>query len=101
MGARVPLSSRLRILESSGVNYQATTVLGEWSVVREMFEIRDLPEAQRMGWKGVFPTTRVRGRRRRKGHGSRVIILINASLEGNGNPLQYSCLENPTDGGAW
>ena len=20
---------------------------------------------------------------------------------GNGNPLQYSCLENPTDGGAW
>ena len=21
--------------------------------------------------------------------------------EGNGNPLQYSCLENPTDGGTW
>ena len=21
--------------------------------------------------------------------------------EGNGNPPQYSCLENPTDGGAW
>ena len=21
--------------------------------------------------------------------------------EGNGNPLQYSCLENPGDGGAW
>ena len=21
--------------------------------------------------------------------------------EGNGNPLQYSCLKNPTDGGAW
>ena len=21
--------------------------------------------------------------------------------EGNGNPLQYSCLENPIDGGAW
>ena len=21
--------------------------------------------------------------------------------EGNGNPLQYSCLENPKDGGAW
>ena len=21
--------------------------------------------------------------------------------EGNGKPLQYSCLENPTDGGAW
>ena len=23
------------------------------------------------------------------------------SGEGNGTPLQYSCLENPTDGGAW
>ena len=21
--------------------------------------------------------------------------------EGNGNPLQHSCLENPGDGGAW
>ena len=21
--------------------------------------------------------------------------------EGNGNPLQYSCLENPVDGGTW
>ena len=21
--------------------------------------------------------------------------------EGNGNPLQYSCLENPIEGGAW
>ena len=21
--------------------------------------------------------------------------------EGNGNPLQYSCLENPMDGGVW
>ena len=21
--------------------------------------------------------------------------------EGNGNPLQYSCLENPVDGGVW
>ena len=23
------------------------------------------------------------------------------SGEGNGNPFQYSCLENPMDGGAW
>ena len=26
-------------------------------------------------------------------------ILIGG--EGNGTPLQYSCLENPMDGGAW
>ena len=27
-------------------------------------------------------------------------ILIHIG-EGNGTPLQYSCLENPMDGGAW
>ena len=27
--------------------------------------------------------------------------LGRASGEGNGNPLQCSCLENPMDGGAW
>ena len=27
--------------------------------------------------------------------------LVNGSLEGNGTLLQYSCLENPTDRGAW
>ena len=27
--------------------------------------------------------------------------LTTYSGEGNGNPLQYSCLENPMDGGAW
>ena len=27
--------------------------------------------------------------------------LENVTREGNGTPLQYSCLENPVDGGAW
>ena len=27
--------------------------------------------------------------------------LSDFTLEGNGNPLQCSCLENPRDGGAW
>ena len=29
------------------------------------------------------------------------IVLVSSSREGNGTPLQYSCLENPVDGGAW
>ena len=30
------------------------------------------------------------------------ILVTGRSLgEGNSNPLQYSCLENPMDGGAW
>ena len=28
-------------------------------------------------------------------------ILVYSIGEGNGTPLQYSCLENPMDGGAW
>ena len=27
--------------------------------------------------------------------------LVGTGGEGNGTPLQYSCLENPMDGGAW
>ena len=30
-----------------------------------------------------------------------IIVAILYIREGNGTPLQYSCLENPTDGGAW
>ena len=38
--------------------------------------------------------------------GKRTSLLFNTLLrfvigEGNGSPLQYSCLENPMDGGAW
>ena len=28
-------------------------------------------------------------------------LYIAYHREGNGTPLQYSCLENPMDGGAW
>ena len=30
-----------------------------------------------------------------------LIIIMIAIEEGKGTPLQYSCLENPMDGGAW
>ena len=29
------------------------------------------------------------------------VCLVKAIGEGNGTPLQCSCLENPRDGGAW
>ena len=37
------------------------------------------------------------GRSRLEANGN----LHSCSGEGNDNPLQYSCLENPRDGGAW
>ena len=30
-----------------------------------------------------------------------MVFLIWMCREGNGTPVQYSCLENPMDGGAW
>ena len=34
--------------------------------------------------------------------GRKVMISLDSIFgEGNGTPLQYSCLENPMDGGAW
>ena len=37
------------------------------------------------------------------GHCLRNLLLFSCKVvgEGNGTPLQYSCLENPMDGGAW
>ena len=35
------------------------------------------------------------------GYVSRSGIAGSYGGESNGNPLQYSCLENPMDGGAW
>ena len=32
---------------------------------------------------------------------SKKFHLVKAIRESNGTPLQYSCLENPMDGGAW
>ena len=36
---------------------------------------------------------------RRVGHDQ--VTSLSRNGEGNGNPLQCSCLENPRDGGAW
>ena len=30
-----------------------------------------------------------------------ILVVCRTIGEGNGTPLQYSCLENPMDGGAW
>ena len=30
-----------------------------------------------------------------------MLVISTKEGEGNGNPLQYSCLENPRDGEAW
>jgi len=35
-------------------------------------------------------------------HPQNAFLIASSEIgEGNGTPLQYSCLENPMDGGAW
>ena len=35
------------------------------------------------------------------GEALQIAVSRREAGEGNGTPLQYSCLENPRDGGAW
>ena len=66
------------------------------------FREGNAPHSSTLAWK--IPWTEEAGRlqsmgSRRVGHD----LATSLSLigEGNGNPLQYSCLENPMDGGGW
>ena len=64
------------------------------------------PHSSTLAWK--IPWTEEPGRLQSMGslrvvHNFTFIFTFSLSCigEGNGNPLQYSCLENPRDGGAW
>ena len=57
-----------------------------------------------LAWK--IPRMEEPGRRQSMGslgvrHTWATSLSLSCIGEGNGNPLQYSCLENPRDGGAW
>ena len=58
------------------------------------------PHSSTLGWK--IPWTEEPGRLQ-SGMTERLHFHFSLSCigEGNGNPLQYSWLENPMDGGAW
>ena len=61
------------------------------------------PHSSTLAWK--IPWMEEPGRLRSMGSDMTERLPFHFSLshtvEGNGNPLQCSCLENPRDGGAW
>ena len=62
------------------------------------------PHSSTLAWK--IPWTEEPGRLQsmgslRVGHDFPFHFSLSCIGEGNGNPLQCSCLENPRDGGAW
>ena len=51
-------------------------------------------------WASVYGVAQSRTRLKRLSSSSKSVLNV-SSGEGNGNPLQYSCLENSMDRGAW
>ena len=49
----------------------------------------------------TFPPSKVKVSASNAGDPGSVPGSGRSPAEGNGNPLQYYCLENPMDGGAW
>ena len=55
-------------------------------------------------YKNVFKSSGFQGGREEKREGSEnelLELILRVNGEGNGNPVQYSCLENFMDRGAW
>ena len=48
-----------------------------------------------------FHTNRKERQSKECPHNCLIAYISHSREEGNGNPPQYSCLENPMDGGAW
>ena len=62
----------------------------------------DLPHCRQVLYHGGFPGgSEVKASASNVGDQGSIPGLGRSPGEGNGNPLQYSCLENPMDGGAW
>ena len=64
------------------------------------------PSDEGAWWAAVYGVAQSRTQLKRLSSSSMYIYIhictdIHISGEGHGNPLQYSCLENPMDGGAW
>ena len=99
-----PLSNKaLRILISS-FSFQGKDVFSTWWTL--LTEKAMAPHSSILAWK--IPWTEEPGRLQSMGslrvwHDWATSLSLSLACigEGNGNPLQCSCLENPRDGGAW
>ena len=73
-----------------------------WSHIQLQMEKAMAPHSSPLAWK--IPWTEEPGRLQglpRVRHDWASSLSLSCIGEGNGNPLQFSCLENPRDRGAW
>ena len=71
------------------------TKLDEVEIASPIFELEELRNPGKLREPGGL---QFMGLRRERPH---FHFLLSCIGEGNGNPLQCSCLDNPRDGGAW
>ena len=99
------MNEKKRILPSNSSAISFTCV-GSRDYYRRAWHLEKAmaPHSSTLAWK--IPRTKEPGRLQsmgslRIGHNSVTSLSLLCTGEGNGNPLQCSCLENPRDGGAW
>ncbi|KAI4548380.1 hypothetical protein MG293_000710, partial [Ovis ammon polii] len=96
------IKTKIAIQDKSGLYaIWAMVELVEGRVKKSKRNIRRLDEFCCDSW-GLLDTTSTQCYLKNKPYQNddiNMLLLIDG--EGNGNPLQYSCLENPVDGGAW
>ena len=105
MGYSLPVFSVHGILQARILEWVAIPFSGEAKTNRDT-EKAMAPHSSTLAWK--IPWMEEPGRLQsmgslRVGHDCTTYFHFSLSCigEGNGNPLQCSCLENPRDGGAW
>ena len=64
-------------------------------------EIPNLPHSNTLAWKISWTEESSRLQSMGSLRVMSLSLFLSCIGEGNGNPLQCSCLENPRDGGAW
>ena len=68
------------------------------SICQQMWKTQQWPQ----DWKrSVFIPIPKKGNAKECSNYCTIALISHANREGNGTPLQHSCLENPVDGGAW
>ena len=69
------------------------------SICQQIWKTQQWPQ----DWKkSIFIPIQKKGNAKEcSNYGTIAFISLTSNGEGDGNPLQYSCLENPMDGGAW
>ena len=103
MKGKVKLLSHVRLFATPWIGaYQARLFMEfsrqeYWSVL-PFSSPGDLPDP---GSKARFPTLQAKALLSEPWGKPILYIVVYTYREGNGTPLQYSCLENPMDGGAW